>query len=46
MSKVNNRVDYEKSPFFLRETTANETRSHVKISPREERRDAEVESVE
>ena len=46
MSKVNNRVDYEKSPIFLRETRANDTRAHVKISPREERRDAEVESVE
>ena len=46
MSKVNNRVDYEKSPFFLRETRANETRTHVKISPREERQVAEVESVE
>ena len=46
MSRVNDRVDYEKSPFFLRETRANETRAHVKISPREERRDAEVESVE
>ena len=44
MSKVNNRVDYEKSPFFLREIRANETRAQ--ISPREERRDAEVESVE
>ena len=45
MSGVNNRVDYEKSPFSLRETRANETRAHVKISPREERQDAEVESV-
>ena len=40
MSRVHNRVDYEKSPFSLRE---NETRAHVKISPREERRDAAVE---
>ena len=46
MSRVNNRVDNEKSPFSLRETRANETRTHVKISPREERRDAAVESVE
>ena len=46
MSRVNNRVDYEKSPFSLIETSANETRAHVKISPREERRDAVVESVE
>ena len=46
MSRVNNRVDYEKSPFFLRETRANETRPHVKISPGEERRDPVVESVE
>ena len=46
MSRVNNSVDYEKSPFFLRETRANEKRAHVKISSREERRDAEVESVE
>ena len=37
MSKVNNRVDYGKSPFSLRE---NETRAHVKISLREERRDS------
>ena len=36
MSRVNDRVDYGKSPFSLRE---NETRAHVKISPREERRD-------
>ena len=43
MSRVNNRVDYGKSPFSLRE---NETRAHVKISPREERRDTAVESVE
>ena len=46
MSRVNNRVDYEKSPFFLRETRANEMRAHVKISPCEERQDAAVESVE
>ena len=46
MSRVNNRVDYEKFPFFLRETRANETRAHVKIPPREERQDAVVESVE
>ena len=46
MSIVNNRVDYERVPIFLRETRANETRTHVKISPREERRDAAVESVE
>ena len=46
MSRVSDRVDYEKSPFFLRETRANEMRAHVKISPREERRDAAVESVE
>ena len=43
MSRVNNRVDYEKFPFSLRE---NETRVHVKISPREERRDTAVEGVE
>ena len=43
MSRVNDRVDYGKSPFSLRE---NETRAHVKISPREERRDTAVESVE
>ena len=41
--EFNNRVDYWKSPFSLRE---NETRAHVKISPREERRDTAVESVE
>ena len=28
-------IDYEWSPFFLRETRANETRVRVKISPRE-----------
>ena len=33
-------VDYEKSPFFLRDSRASETRASVKITPREKRRHA------
>ena len=33
-------VDHEKSPFFLRDSRASETRARVKITPREKRRHA------
>ena len=32
--EIGNKLDYEWSPFFLRDSGANETRARVKITPR------------
>ena len=32
---VNSAIDYEQSPFFLRDSRASKTRARVKITPRE-----------